>query len=122
MNIPSSLESTFAALKAENELKGLELEQFASRLAFFYSELDAIHPLGKVIAELFVSFLLIWRYPPAFDWRGRTSDYQMKLVNYFTFRDNAVMRGNRNELEKIDHIYSNQTDLSELDEVILKSC
>src|SRR5580698_4832238 len=42
-NVPAALANTFAALKAENDLHGLAAEKFATRLAYFYSELDAIH-------------------------------------------------------------------------------
>ena len=42
-NVPTALAEAFAKLKAEGDLKGLEGERFAGRLAFYYSELDAIH-------------------------------------------------------------------------------
>ncbi len=46
-NLPAALGITFAALKAENDLRGLDAARFAGRLAFHYSELDAIHPVAK---------------------------------------------------------------------------
>jgi cell filamentation protein len=42
-NVPGALESTFAALKAEKFLHGLKAGAMAQRLAYYYSELDAIH-------------------------------------------------------------------------------
>jgi cell filamentation protein len=42
-NVPAALANTFAALKAENCLGGLDSEAIAKRLAYYYSELDSIH-------------------------------------------------------------------------------
>ena len=42
-NVPAALAGTFAALKTEMDLAGLEAPAFATRLAYYYSELDAIH-------------------------------------------------------------------------------
>src|SRR5580658_6378710 len=42
-NVPVALTGTFAKLKAELDLHGLDDEAIAARLAYFYSELDAIH-------------------------------------------------------------------------------
>ena len=49
------LADTFEKLKRENFLRGLEPEDFALRAAYFYGELDAIHPFPKAIAGPFGS-------------------------------------------------------------------
>ena len=47
VNIPFALPVVFAALHAEDSLRDLNVDVFARRLAFFYSELDAIHPFRE---------------------------------------------------------------------------
>ena len=42
-NVPAALAAAFTALKAENCLVSLNTEAMAQRLAYYYSELDAIH-------------------------------------------------------------------------------
>jgi cell filamentation protein len=43
-NVPDALAGVFKALIAENNLVGLDTAQMALRLAWYYSDLDAIHP------------------------------------------------------------------------------
>jgi cell filamentation protein len=42
-NVPAALAAAFTALKAENCLVSLNTEAMTQRLAYYYSELDAIH-------------------------------------------------------------------------------
>jgi cell filamentation protein len=42
-----SLETLFNALKAENHLKGLDLDTFAQRAAHYLGEINAIHPFRE---------------------------------------------------------------------------
>lgn len=45
--VPGEMTRIFVELKQENFLRGLPQEEFASRLAYFYSELDSTHPFRE---------------------------------------------------------------------------
>jgi cell filamentation protein len=60
-NVPGALEGVFAKLKIEKELCGLTVGPFASRMAYFYSELDAIHPFREGNSSTCAPFSAIWR-------------------------------------------------------------
>jgi cell filamentation protein len=45
--IEASLDTTFAHLAAEDHLKGLGADVFASRAAYYLGELNAIHPFRE---------------------------------------------------------------------------
>ncbi|MBP1761782.1 MAG: protein involved in cell division [Firmicutes bacterium] len=53
--IEENLARIFEALKTENYLKGLKVEEFSSRIAYYMSELNMIHPFregnGRAIRE-----------------------------------------------------------------------
>jgi cell filamentation protein len=101
-NVPAALESTFAKLKGENYLAGLDAEQFAQRLAFYYSELDAIHGFREGNSRTLRAFTadlaeaaghrLVWART------GTSAEDQQRLYHA---RDLAVMRGDTSELAGI---------------------
>jgi cell filamentation protein len=61
-NVPAALASTFAALRAERDLHGLDAKSFAGRLAFYYSELDAIHAFREETRGRSAPFRPTWRW------------------------------------------------------------
>jgi cell filamentation protein len=101
-NVPSALEETFAKLKAEGELKGLDPARFAARLAFYYGELDAIHSFREGNSRTLRAFTsdLATAAGHRLDWscNGTAEEDRQRLYHA---RDVAVMRGNSAELAKI---------------------
>ena len=101
-NVPSALATTFAALNAEHDLKGLDAGRFAARLAFYYGELDAIHAFREGNSRTLRAFTsdlaeaaghqLLWSKT------GQTPDARLRLYHA---RDLAVMRGDTSELAQI---------------------
>ncbi len=53
--VPQELDRIFGQLKAENFLKDVKQPQLAGRLAYYYGELDAIHPFQTSTAEHFAA-------------------------------------------------------------------
>ncbi len=45
--VPGEMKRIFGELAAEDYLRGLDRERFGARLAYFYSELDSIHPFRE---------------------------------------------------------------------------
>jgi fido (protein-threonine AMPylation protein) len=45
--VPAEMKRIFRELASEDYLRGLEIERFAQRLAYFYSELDSTHPFRE---------------------------------------------------------------------------
>jgi len=45
--VPSEMARIFWELAAESSLQGLNLDQFAGRLVYFYSEIDSTHPFRE---------------------------------------------------------------------------
>lgn len=101
-NVPAALAATFAALKAEDELGDIEVEKFAGRLAFFYSELDAVHPFREGNSRTLRAFTAELAQAAGYrlDWSrsGTSPEDRQKLYHA---RDLAVMRGNASELARI---------------------
>ena len=101
-NVPGALASTFASLKAEHELQGLEAGALAKRLAFYYSELDAIHPFRDGNSRTLRAFTadLAQAAGHRLDWApsAQTAKLRQQL---FHARDLAVMRGDTSELAEI---------------------
>ena len=101
-NIPGALESTFAALKAEHDLQGLDADAMAKRLAYYYGELDAIHAFrdGNSRTLRALTMDLAEAAGHRLDWARaaqRTEDRQ----RLYHARDVAVMRGDLSELAAI---------------------
>ncbi len=101
-NVPAALAATFAALKAEDELRGLEVAKFAARLAFFYSELDAVHPFREGNSRTLRAFTsnLAQAAGHRLDW-SRTGSTPEDRQRLYHARDLAVMRGDTSELARI---------------------
>jgi cell filamentation protein len=101
-NVPGALAATFAALKAENELQGLDAAAMARRLAYFYSELDAIHAFRDGNSRTLRAFTsdLATAAGHRLDWAvaAQAPDDRQKLYHA---RDLAVMRGDLSELTGI---------------------
>jgi cell filamentation protein len=101
-HVPGALASTFAALKAENCLVGLDAATFASRLAWYYSELDAIHPFRDGNSRTLRAFTsdLAEAAGHRLDWAlaAQTPEDRQRLYHA---RDLAVMRADLSELIEI---------------------
>lgn len=98
-NVPNALASTFAALEAENCLLGLDGEAFAMRLAYFYSELDAIHPFREGNSRTLRTFTsdLSQAAGHRLNW-ARVARAAEDRQHLYHARDLAVMRGDLSEL------------------------
>jgi cell filamentation protein len=101
-NVPAALAATFAALKSEKELRGLYATPFAGRLAYFYSELDAIHAFREGNSRTLRAFTSDIAQAAGYrlDWAeaALAPDSQQRLYHA---RDLAVMRGGTSELAQI---------------------
>jgi len=101
-NVPGVLAAAFAALKAENELHGLDAAAMAVRLAYFYSELDAIHAIRDGNSRTLRVFTsdLAQAAGHTLDWAvaAYAAEGRQKLYHA---RDLAVMRGDLSELTGI---------------------
>jgi cell filamentation protein len=101
-NVPGALESTFAALKAEKFLNSLEASVMAQRLAYYYSELDAIHAFRDGNSRTLRAFTadLVEAAGHRLDWtRAAQSAEDRQRLHHA--RDVAVMRGDLSELTGI---------------------
>jgi cell filamentation protein len=98
-NVPGALDETFAKLKAEGELKGLEATRFAARLAFYYGELDAIHAFREGNSRTLRAFTsdLATSAGHRLDW-SRNGTAEEDRQRLYHARDVAVMRGDCAEL------------------------
>lgn len=101
-NVPGALASTFAALKTENCLFGLDAGQFAKRLAFYYSELDAVHPFREGNSRTLRVFTadIARAAGHRLEW-SRTGTSAEDRQRLYHARDLAVMRGDTSELAAI---------------------
>lgn len=92
--IPQQLDLIFRSLENERSLEGLPVPAFARRAAYFYGELDAIHPFregNSRTLRLFFSGLA--KSSGLFlDWRLLAADAHLRGTLYAA-RDRAVMRG-----------------------------
>ncbi|MGD0293084.1 MAG: Fic family protein [Terracidiphilus sp.] len=101
-NIPGALASTFAALKAENDLRGLDAAAVAKRLAYFYGELDAIHAFRDGNSRTLRAFTtdLAEAAGHRLDW-ARLAQTEKDRQRLYHARDLAVMHGDLSELAAI---------------------
>jgi cell filamentation protein len=101
-HVPGALTTVFAALKAENDLHGLGAGAMAKRLAYYYGELDAIHPFRDGNSRTLRAFAadLAKAAGHRLEWArtGQTEDDRQHLYHA---RDLAVMRGDLSELAEI---------------------
>ena len=101
-NIPGALASLFAALTAENDLRGLDADKMAKRLAYFYGELDAIHAFRDGNSRTLRAFTtdLAEAAGHRLDWT-RAAQRAEDRERLYHARDIAVMRGDLSELAAI---------------------
>lgn len=101
-NVPSALANTFAALKAANDLRDLASAKFAERLAYFYSELDAIHAFREGNSRTLRAFTADLAHAAGHQllWSANGSSPEDRKRLYHA-RDLAVMRGDTSELAQI---------------------
>jgi len=98
-NVPAALATALAALKAEKFLTGVDAETMSKRLAWYYSELDAIHPFREGNSRTLRAFTADLAHAAGhrLDW-AKTADQRRRLYHA---RDVAVMRGDTSELAQI---------------------
>jgi cell filamentation protein len=100
--VEASIHDLFRKLEREEGLKGLDLDRFSLRAAYFYGELDAIHPFregnSRTLREFFVDLACNAGY--WIDWT-QASDSEDKRQRVFLARDLAVMRGDTSLLASI---------------------
>jgi cell filamentation protein len=101
-NVPGALADTFAKLTAEGDLRGLNGEAIAARLAYYYSELDAIHAFREGNSRTLRVFTsdLAQSAGHRLDWALTAQTEEQRLQLYHA-RDLAVMRGDTSELTQI---------------------
>jgi cell filamentation protein len=101
-NVLTALAEAFTKLKAEGNLQGLDAAHFASRLAFYYSELDAIHAFREGNSRTLRAFTsdLAQAAGHRLDSArvGQTAKHRQRLYHA---RDLAIMRGDTAELAAI---------------------
>ncbi len=100
--VPQELERIFGQLKAENFLKDIKQPQLAGKLAFYYGELDAIHPFPDLNSRTLRRFTSDLAKSVGYDmsWQN-VSDTERKREVLFHARDQAVMRGDHAGLERV---------------------
>ncbi len=101
-NVPGALARTFATLKAENDLQGLDAGGLAKRLAWYYSEFDAIHAFRDGNSRTLRAFNadLAQAAGHRLEW-SRTGSTPEDRQSLYHARDLAVMRGDASELARI---------------------
>lgn len=101
-NVPGALGDTFAKLKAENYLSGLDGESIIARLAYYYSELDAIHAFREGNSRTLRAFTsdLAQSAGHRVAW-ALTAQTEEQRLRLYHARDLAVMRGDTSELRQI---------------------
>jgi cell filamentation protein len=91
--IPQEMDRIFAALKLEDNLRGLSLDAFAARAAFFYGEMDGTHPFregnSRTPRQFFSDVALGAGY--ALDWSAAGTDAAARDALYWA-RDEAAMQ------------------------------
>jgi cell filamentation protein len=102
--VDSELSRMLGLLAGENFLRGLTLDRFAARAAYFYGELDAIHSFREGNSRTLRAFFYSVAYNAGFlfDWDaiGATEEARNRL---YRARDLAVMRGESGDLAGLFH-------------------
>jgi cell filamentation protein len=100
--LPQEMDRIFAALKAEDNLRGLPLEAFASRAAHFYGEMDGAHPFregnSRTLRQLFVDIAAGAGF--TLDWSLISAEPNGRETLYLA-RDEAAMKRNTAPLAAI---------------------
>ena len=102
--VDSELSRMLGLLAAESFLRGVPLDRFAARAAYFYGELDAIHSFREGNSRTLRAFFYSVAYNAGFlfDWdaTGATEEARNRL---YRARDLAVMRGQSGDLAGLFH-------------------
>lgn len=102
--VDGELERIFGLLAAANYLRGLLLDEFSLRAAYFYGELDAIHAFREGNSRTLRAFFFSVAYNAGFrfDWDATAVTEEMRNTLYAA-RDLAVMRGDSSQLAGLFH-------------------
>lgn len=91
--IPQAMDRIFADLKQEDNLRGLSIDPFAARAAFFYGEMDGTHPFregnSRTLRQLFSDIAREAGY--ALEWSAAGLDEAARTTLYRA-RDQAAMQ------------------------------
>jgi cell filamentation protein len=92
--VDNELTRMTSLLAAENYLKGLSIHQFTLRTAYFYGELDAIHPFREGNSRTLRAFFYSVAHNAGFkfDWTATATSEDARDTLYRA-RDRAVMHG-----------------------------
>jgi len=100
--IQPAIEKLFQSLKSENFLHGLSPQQFSARAAYYYGEIDAIHPFregnSRTLRQFFGDLGRAAGYE--IDWSAISQTENGRELLYAA-RDLAVMRGDSSLLTQI---------------------
>ncbi len=95
--IPQEMDRIFAELRQENDLQGLSLDDFAARAAFFYGEMDGVHPFregnSRTLRQFFSDIALGAGF--GLDWSGADRE------SLYRARDEAAMQRKPEALARI---------------------
>ncbi len=102
MYIPQEMDRIFAELKSENDLRGLSLDAFATRAAFYYGEMDGTHPFregnSRTLRQFFCDLARGTGYQ--LDWSAASGGEPERQALYLA-RDQAAMHRNPDALQAI---------------------
>ncbi len=100
--VDTELARIFSLLAAEDYLKGLPIDRFAVRAAYFYGELDAIHPFREGNSRTLRLFFHGLAHNAGYfaDWRILAAPASARDTLYRA-RDLAVMKGDCSELASL---------------------
>jgi len=91
--VPGEMRRIFRELEAENYLRGLGPDEFATRLTYYYSEIDSTHPFregnSRTLRKFSSDLALASGYELDWEPTGRTSDTRNAL---YVARDFAFQR------------------------------
>jgi cell filamentation protein len=100
--VDADLTRMFSLLAAEDYLKGLSIDRFAVRAAYFYGELDAIHPFREGNSRTLRLFFHGLAHHAGYfaDWRILEPPESARDTLYRA-RDLAVMHGDSSHLASL---------------------
>jgi len=99
---PQEMDRIFASLKQDRDLRGLSLDAFAEKTAFYYGEMDGTHPFregnSRTLRQFFVDVAAAAGFD--LDWSACGVD-EASRQRLYVARDQAAMHGKREALAKI---------------------
>ena len=101
-HVETQLGIIFAQLKNDNYLQGLDQSKFCEKLAYYYGELDAIHPFREGNSRTLRQFSTHLAQSAGYDldW-AKVSATEEQREALFLARDTAVLKGNSAQLADI---------------------